>query len=81
LDFRAATVDQVAAVAPPSIARIVRVRLDGLEPAAGALALAVAVLGDGAPLHEAADLAGIELGGLATFRPSGSNGAILSGLR
>ena len=57
----AVTVERVAALAPPSITRIIRAHLDGLDPAAGALALAVAVLGDGATLREAADLTGIDL--------------------
>ena len=55
-----ATAEQVTAAAPPSVARIVRARLDELDPGAGDLAWAVAVLGDGVALREAAVLAGIE---------------------
>lgn len=58
---RAPTVERVAAVAPQSVARVVRALMDGLEPAARRLAEAVAVLGDGEALREAAALAGIEL--------------------
>jgi DNA-binding CsgD family transcriptional regulator len=54
-----ATLEQVAAAAPPSIARIVNARLEGLDSGAGDLARAVAVLGDGVALREAAALAGI----------------------
>lgn len=54
------TAERVAAAAPPSVARIVSARLDGLDPRAGDLARAVAVLGDGVALREAAPLAGIE---------------------
>jgi DNA-binding CsgD family transcriptional regulator len=61
LGDRAATVDRVAAVAPPSVARIVRAQLGVLDPAARPLAEAVAVLGEGAALREAAAVAGIEL--------------------
>jgi DNA-binding CsgD family transcriptional regulator len=46
--------------APPSIARIVAARLAGLDPGASELARAVAVLGDGATLREAAALAGVD---------------------
>ena len=55
-----ATAAQLAAAAPPSIARIVSARLDGLDSGAGDLARAVAVLGNGVPLREAALLARIE---------------------
>ena len=55
-----ATAEQVAVAAPPSIARIVSERLVGLDSGAGDLARAVAVLGDGVALREAAALAGIE---------------------
>ncbi len=60
-----ATAEQVAAAAPPRIARIVSARLDGLDPGAGDLARAVAVLGDGVALREAALMAGIEPGAAA----------------
>jgi DNA-binding CsgD family transcriptional regulator len=55
-----ATVERVAATMPPSIARIVSARLAALACGARELAQAVAVLGDGAALCEAAALAGIE---------------------
>jgi DNA-binding CsgD family transcriptional regulator len=46
---------------PRSIARAVSLRVGRLGPAAGELARAVAVLGDGAPLRHAAALAGLRL--------------------
>ena len=52
--------ERVAAAAPPSIGRIVSGRLHGLDPGAAILAQAVAVLGDGVAVREAAVLAGLE---------------------
>jgi AAA ATPase domain len=56
----AVSAERVAAVAPPSIGRIVSARLDGLDPGARDLARAVAVLGDGVSVREAGVLAGLE---------------------
>ena len=55
------TVDRVAAVAPTNVRRLVRARLSDLDETAQGLATAVAVLGDGAALGEAARLAEVEL--------------------
>ena len=58
--FTAESTSRVASVTPPEIARDVRRALARLDPDAVALASAVAVLGDDAPLDEAAALAGLE---------------------
>ncbi len=50
----------VATAAPDSVARSVVARLDAAGPAAGALARAVAVLGDGVPLNHADELADLD---------------------
>ena len=52
---------QVAALGPRSVARAVALRVARLGPAAGELARAAAVLGDGAQLRHAAALAGVDL--------------------
>ena len=52
---------QVAALGPRSVARAVALRVARLGPAAGELARAAAVLGDGAQLRHAAALAGVSL--------------------
>jgi DNA-binding CsgD family transcriptional regulator len=52
---------QVAALGPRSVARAVALRVARLGPAAGELARAAAVLGDGAQLRHAAALAGVGL--------------------
>jgi DNA-binding CsgD family transcriptional regulator len=52
---------QVAALGPRSVARAVALRVAHLGPAAGELARAAAVLGDGAQLRHAAALAGVGL--------------------
>ncbi|HTQ90144.1 MAG TPA: AAA family ATPase [Streptosporangiaceae bacterium] len=52
---------QVAALGPRSVARAVALRVARLGPAAGELARAAAVLGDGAQLRHAAMLAGVDL--------------------
>ena len=49
----------VRQLAPPTVARAVLLRLARLGPEASALARAVAVLGDGVPLHRAAALGGL----------------------
>jgi DNA-binding CsgD family transcriptional regulator len=51
---------RVRALGPESISRIVLLRLSELAPGAAALARAAAVLGDGAPLSLATQLAGLE---------------------
>src|SRR5215469_15336751 len=56
-----AAADQVAALGPRSVARAVALRVARLEPAAGELARAAAILGDGAQLRHAAALAGVAL--------------------
>jgi DNA-binding CsgD family transcriptional regulator len=55
------TAGQVAALGPRSVARAVALRVARLGPAAGELARAAAVLGDGAQLRHAAALAGVGL--------------------
>jgi DNA-binding CsgD family transcriptional regulator len=55
------SVDRVAEAGGRTIAQFVRAQLDSLGPAAAALALAVAVLGDGATLLEAANTADLEM--------------------
>jgi predicted ATPase len=57
---------QVAALGPRSVARAVALRVARLGPAAGELARAAAVLGDGAQLRHAAALAGVGLADAAT---------------
>jgi DNA-binding CsgD family transcriptional regulator len=52
---------RVAALGPRSVARAVALRVARLGPAAGELARAAAVLGDGAQLRHAAALAGVSL--------------------
>src|SRR5215813_10678784 len=71
--------DQVAGLGPRSVARAVALRVARLEPAAGELARAAAILGDGAQLRHAAALAGVtladaaaaadELAGIGVFEP------------
>jgi hypothetical protein len=57
---------QVAALGPRSVARAVALRVARLGPAAGELARAAAVLGDGAQLRHAAKLAGVGLADAAS---------------
>src|SRR5215472_15095103 len=52
---------RVAEVGPEAVARAVRLRLARLSDEARSLAEAASVLGDGAPLEDAAGLAGLEL--------------------
>jgi DNA-binding CsgD family transcriptional regulator len=56
----AAAVPAVRQLAPPTVARAVLLRLARLGDEASALAGAVAVLGDGAPLRRACTLAGLD---------------------
>jgi DNA-binding CsgD family transcriptional regulator len=56
---------RLAELAPRSVRRVVLARLGELSSAAIALARAAAVLGDGAPLHQAARLADLEPGAAA----------------
>jgi len=70
---------QVAGLGPRSVARAVALRVARLDPAAGELAWAAAILGDGAQLRHAAALAGValadaaaaadELAGIGVFEP------------
>jgi DNA-binding CsgD family transcriptional regulator len=70
---------QVAVLGPRSVARAVALRVARLGPAAGELARAAAVLGDGAQLRHAAALAGVDLAvaaaaadglaGIGVFKP------------
>ncbi|HEV2450552.1 MAG TPA: AAA family ATPase, partial [Streptosporangiaceae bacterium] len=53
--------DEVAGLGPRSVARSVALRVARLGPAAGELARAAAILGDGAQLRHAATLAGVAL--------------------
>ncbi len=55
------SVDRVAEAGGRTIAQFVRAQLDSLGPAAPALALSIAVLGDGATLLEAAKTADLEM--------------------
>jgi DNA-binding CsgD family transcriptional regulator len=55
----AAEAARVRAIGPATVAQAVLLRLSGAPPATGALVRAVAVLGDGAALPEAAALAGV----------------------
>jgi DNA-binding CsgD family transcriptional regulator len=74
-----AAADQVAGLGPRSVARAVTLRVARLGPAAGELARATAILGDGAQLRHAAALAGValadgaaaadELAGIGVFEP------------
>ena len=57
----AGEVRRISAVAPDSVVQVVLARLGELPAGAGALAQAVAVLGDGCALRHAARLAGIAL--------------------
>jgi DNA-binding CsgD family transcriptional regulator len=61
----AAAARRLAELAPASVRRVVLARLGELSSAAMALARAAAVLGDGAPLHQAALLAELDLGAAA----------------
>lgn len=58
--FTATAAERVFDVTPTEVARRVRMLLARLDPAAAALARAVAILGDQATLAEAAALAGLE---------------------
>jgi DNA-binding CsgD family transcriptional regulator len=55
-----AATPRVRELGPEAIARLLLRRLDALGPGAAELARALAVLGDGATLQEAADLAGLQ---------------------
>lgn len=61
IPFTAGAAERVPAFAPREVTRSVRARLAQLDPAATALAEALAVLGDGEPLELAAALAGLDL--------------------
>jgi DNA-binding CsgD family transcriptional regulator len=56
----AASLDQVRSVGPRTVARSVQLRLGALDPGAVALAGAVAVLGDSAPMRRAAAVAELD---------------------
>src|SRR5262245_13309685 len=58
---QAGDVAKVAELGPEAVARAVRLRLTRLSDEARSLAAAASVLGDGAPLEEAAALAGLDL--------------------
>jgi DNA-binding CsgD family transcriptional regulator/tetratricopeptide (TPR) repeat protein len=58
---RAEDIGKVAQIGPEGVARAVRLRLAGQPEEARSLAEAASVLGDGAPLEDAAGLAGLEL--------------------
>lgn len=57
--FTAAAAERVFEITPPEVARRVRMLIAEIGPEAAALAHAVAILGDQAPLAEAAALAGL----------------------
>ena len=58
---QAQDIARVAEIGPEAVARAVRVRLARLSDEARSLAQAASVLGDGAPLEDAAALSGLEL--------------------
>src|SRR5262249_62313663 len=58
---QAGDVTRVAEIGPEAVAAAVRLRLARLPDQARSLAEAASVLGDGAPLEDAAALAGLEL--------------------
>src|SRR5215472_6269224 len=58
---QAGDVAKVAEIGPEAVARAVRLRLARLSDEARSLAAAASVLGDGAPLEDAAALAGLDL--------------------
>ena len=58
---RAGDAAKVAEIGPEAVARAVRLRLARLSDEARSLAAAASVLGDGAPLEDAAALAGLDL--------------------
>jgi DNA-binding CsgD family transcriptional regulator len=62
----AAAAERLAELTPGSVSRALLARLGQLSTEAMALASAASVLGDGAPLHQAARLAGLEPGAAAT---------------
>ena len=57
----AANVARVAAVSPRGVARAIQARLRRLPPTCRSLARAVAILGDGTSLDDAAELAGLDV--------------------
>src|SRR5919198_804983 len=58
--FTARGAESVGEITPPQVARVARARLARLDPSAQALARAVVVLGDDAPLELACELAGVD---------------------
>ena len=58
--FTARGAERVGAITPPHVARVARARLIRLDSSARALARAVVVLGDDAPLELACELAGVD---------------------
>jgi DNA-binding CsgD family transcriptional regulator len=58
--FTARGAERVGEITPPQVARVARARLARLDPSARALAHAVVVLGDDAPLELACELAGVD---------------------
>ena len=58
--FTARGAERVGEITPPQVARVTRARLTRLDPSAQALARAVVVLGENAPLELACELAGID---------------------
>ncbi len=54
--------ERARALAPPAVIRSLRVRVGRVGAASAALARAVSVLGDDAPLRQAAELAGLSVG-------------------
>src|SRR3954447_3840709 len=73
----AGAVPVVSQLAPPTVARAVLLRLARLGDEAAALARALAVLGDGAPLHRVAVLAGLAEGDAARAGAAPSRAGIL----
>ncbi|HZO04919.1 MAG TPA: LuxR C-terminal-related transcriptional regulator, partial [Solirubrobacterales bacterium] len=55
-------VSQIRDLGPNTVSRSLLLRLTAMPPAAGAIAAAVAVLGNDVELHHAAEFAGVELG-------------------
>jgi DNA-binding CsgD family transcriptional regulator len=64
--FTARGAERVGEITPPQVARVARARLTRLDPRAQALAHAVVVLGDDAPLELASELANVDRAVAAT---------------
>jgi DNA-binding CsgD family transcriptional regulator len=77
----AANVARAAAVSPRSVARAIQARLRRLPPTCRSLARAVAILGDGTSLDDAAELAGLEAATASSAADSLASAGLLEGTR